>query len=131
MLPQLTDHNRPYWTGGSSGSLMIPRCDDCGRWVDPVFDQCQTCEGSVHHEPVSGRGSVFSFTVNRHEYHPNVPPPTVIAIVQLDEQDDLRIVTNVVGCDPSAVRCGLAVQVDFEQHGEVYYPVFTPAEAAA
>jgi len=61
---------------------------------------------------------------------PSVPsevdPPNLIAIVQLDEQDDLRIMTNIVGCDPGAVRCGLPVQVLFERHDEVFYPLFAP-----
>jgi uncharacterized OB-fold protein len=76
---------------------------------------------------VSGRGTIFTYTVNRHQYHPDVPPPYVIAIVELDEQPDLRVVANVVGCDEPDLRIGLPVEVGFEQHGEHHVPVFAPA----
>jgi uncharacterized OB-fold protein len=127
MLPPITDLNRPFWTGGATGSLMIARCVDCDRWVDPPAAGCSVCGGALKYEAVSGRGTVYTFTVNRHQYHPDVPPPTVIAIVQLEEQDDLRIVSNIVECDPADVRCGLPVKVAFEPQGEVFYPVFEPA----
>jgi uncharacterized OB-fold protein len=126
MLPALNELNRAFWTGGANGQLLIQRCAACRRWVHPPTSACPTCEGPVRPEPVSGRGSVYTFTVNAHQFHPEVDPPNLIAIVQLDEQDDLRIMTNIVGCDPGAVRCGLPVQVLFERHDEVFYPLFAP-----
>jgi uncharacterized OB-fold protein len=69
---------------------------------------------------------VFTCTVNHHPFHPEVPPPYVIAIVELDEQADLRVVANVVGCEPDEVRIGMPVEVDFEPHGEHAVPVFRP-----
>jgi uncharacterized OB-fold protein len=76
---------------------------------------------------VSGRGKVFAFTVNEHQFHPEIPPPNLIAIVELAEQDDLRLPTSIVNCEPAELRCGLDMQVLFEHHGEVYYPIFEPA----
>jgi uncharacterized OB-fold protein len=55
-----------------------------------------------------------------------VPPPYVIAIVELEESDDLRVPTNIVGCDVESVYCGMPVQVRFEQHGDVFVPLFEP-----
>ena len=71
-------------------------------------------------------GTVFTFTVNMHQFHRDVPPPNVIAIVTLVEQDDLRIPTNIVSCDAAVLGCGLPVRVLFEHHGEIYYPLFEP-----
>ena len=82
-------------------------------------------------EPVSGRGTVFTFTINHQQYHPDVAPPYVIAVVELDEQPDLRLPTNIVDGDPDDVRIGAAVQVRFEQHDDVFVPVFAPATAPA
>lgn len=131
MLPPLTDTNRPYWTGGANGELLVERCRECRRWQHPPTGRCSACGGNAAPEPTSGRGTVFSYTVNRHQYHPDVPPPYVIAIVELDEQSDLRIPTNLVDCDPDDIRIGASVQVTFEQHGDVHVPVFTPAEEDA
>jgi uncharacterized OB-fold protein len=124
MLPPLSDVNRAFWTGGRDGRLLIQRCARCDRWVHPPRKTCATCGGALAAEPVTGRGRVFTFTINMHAFHPRVPPPYVIAVVQLDEQDDLRVPTNIVGCDPSAVTVGAPVRVVFERNGDVYVPLF-------
>jgi len=130
ILPPLDDRNRPFWTGGRVGQLLIERCVTCDRWQHPPAGRCEACGGDVVPTPTSGRGSVFTYTVNGHQYHPNVPPPYVIAIVELAEQADLRVVANVVGCDEPGLRIGLPVQVQFEEHGEHHVPVFAPAAEA-
>lgn len=61
------------------------------------------------------RGTVFTWTVNHHPFHPHVPTPYVIAIVELDgtepgEPAARRVVGNVVGCDPDDVHIGMAVE---------------------
>ena len=126
MLPALTDVNRAFWTGGAGGSLYIQRCGACQRWIHPPTERCPTCGDLLEAEPVSGRGTLFTYTVNVHQFHPDVKPPNLIAIVELVEQDDLRIPTNIVDCDPADLHCGLPVRVLFEHHGEIYYPVFAP-----
>jgi len=127
MLPTLTELNRPFWTGGSRGQLLILRCNACGRWVDPPTKTCPACgDGALTPQPTSGKGTIFTFTVNRHPYNPAVPLPYVIAIVELVEQDDLRLITNIVNVDPEQLKIGVAVRVIFEQHGEVYVPLFEP-----
>ena len=127
ILPPLTDVDRPFWTGGRDGSLLIQRCAGCRRWVHPpTGDGCPECGGELVYEPVSGNGTVFTFTVNHQQFHPDVPPPYVIAIVELDEQADLRLPTNLVDTDPDALACGMPVRVRFEHNGEVYLPVFGP-----
>lgn len=126
MLPPLTDVNRPFWTGGARGELLIQRCDACRQWVHPPTDGCPACGGAVHAEPVSGRATVFTFTVNRHPFHPAVPLPYVIALVELPEQAGLRFMTNIVGCEPDDVTIGMPVRVQFEDRGEIFVPVFAP-----
>ena len=130
MLPRLTDANRAFWTGGRDGKLMVGRCRACDRWALPPATACDQCGAELVPEPVSGRARVWTWTLNRHQYHPDIPPPNLIAIVVLEEQDDLRLATNLIGCDEPDVRAGLEVTVGFEDHGEVFYPVFMPAAGA-
>jgi uncharacterized protein len=125
ILPQLDDLNRPFWTGGREGKLMILRDRRTGRWVHPPERQPLDAY-YLKAEPVSGQGSVFTFTVNHHRYHPEVPVPYVIALVELDEQPGLRLPANIVGCAVEDVHIGMRVRVDFEDHGEVFVPVFRP-----
>ena len=82
---------------------------------------------------MSGRGTVFTYTVNYQPFNPAVPIPYVIAIVELEEQADLRIASNIVDCEPDSVEVGLPVEVRFERQdvdGEArYVPVFAPRVA--
>src|SRR5207248_2760331 len=127
ILPTITSENRAFWTGGANGQLLIQRCAECGRWVHPPTDRCPSCRGALHTEPVSGRGTVFTYTVNAYQFHPDVqPPPNTIVIVQLDEQHDLRIATNLINYSDDELRIDQPVQVSFERQGEIFYPLFEP-----
>lgn len=134
MLPALDDANRAFYTGGREGRLLVGRCSaaGCRRWALPPASSCPSCGNDLVAEAVSGRARVLTWTVNAHPYHPDIPVPYLIAIVTLEEQDDLRVATNLVGVPPSddAIRAGMEVVVAFEGHGEVFYPVFTQAGAA-
>ena len=129
MIPALTVENRAYWTGGADGLLLLRRCESCRRWCEPPTPSCTACGGVLTPEPSLGTGRVFTFTVNHHQYNPAVPPPYVIAIVELDDQPDLRLPTNIVNCTPADMRCGMRVHVLFEQQAhlpDVFVPVFAP-----
>jgi uncharacterized OB-fold protein len=64
-------------------------------------------------EPVSGRGTVYSFTVANREFAPGIKPPYVVALVDLEEQESLRVVTNLVNVAAGDVRIGMGVRVLF------------------
>jgi uncharacterized OB-fold protein len=131
LLPSVDEHNRYFWTGGARGELVMLRCRDCRFWIHPAHDSCPRCGGTaLEPEATSGLGTVFTFTVNRHPFHPVVPVPYVIAIVELGDQPGLRFTTNVVHCDPESVRIGLPVRVVFERHDDVFVPVFEPRPAS-
>jgi uncharacterized protein len=126
MLPALNEHNRAFWTGGVDGRLLISWCAHCERWTAPPAGDCPDCGGGLVARPVSGLGTVFTYTVNYQPFNPAVPVPYVIAIVTLDEQTDLRIATNIVDCAPDSVYIGLPVEVRFEpvDGDDVFVPVF-------
>lgn len=124
--PALDDENRFFWTSGEDGVLRFLRCQACGRYLHPPIPRCPACGSrDVAPEPVSGRGTVFSYTVNHHPWDGGTEP-YAIGLVELDEQPGLRLTTNIVGCDPDDVRIGMPVRVVFEQHGIVWYPLFEP-----
>ncbi len=127
ILPALTDANRAFWHGGAREQLLIQRCTACRRWLHPPGETCPSCGGGLRPEAVSGNGTLFTFTENHQQFHPDVPPPYVIAIVELAEQADLRLPTNIVHAETDTLRCGMDVRVLFERHGEVFVPVFEPA----
>lgn len=127
MLPGLDPENRPYWTGGAEGRLLITQCGDCGRYMHPPRPMCEKCASlNVSPQPVSGRGRVKTYTVNHQPWLPRVPVPYVVAAVELEEQPLLYVMTNIVDCEVDAVHTGMPVEVQFEAHEDVHIPLFSP-----
>jgi uncharacterized OB-fold protein len=128
-IPPLDDDNRVFWTSGVSGQLRLPFCAACARWIFPPSLRCPDCFGPTAYAPVSGRGRVFTYTVNHYPFNPAVTVPYVIAIVELVEQEGLRFTTNIVNCPIDTVTIDLPVRVVFEQQGDVFVPLFEPDPA--
>jgi len=129
VLPAVDDENRFFWTAGAEGELRFLRCQSCGYWLHPPAPYCPGCGGrDVAPEAVSGRGQVWSFTVNHHPWD-GTPEPWNIVLVELDEQPGLRLTSNLVGVANDDLRIGMPVQVTFEEHDGVWFPLFESAEA--
>src|SRR6476646_3479124 len=116
-----------YWHAGADGVLRIQHCDDCDQLVHPPKPVCHYCRSSnLSVVDVSGRGTVVGVTVNHQQWLPMFPPPYVIASVALDEDSRVFLTTNIVGCEPDDVVVGTPVQVQFEEDGGIWFPLFTP-----
>ncbi|MDO8361297.1 MAG: OB-fold domain-containing protein [Actinomycetota bacterium] len=127
--PELTSLNREFWTGGFDGELRIRRCNACGKWQQPAAARCRGCLSTdVTARVVSGNATVAAFTINHQHWSPTATTePYVIAIVELAEDPDVRLTTNIVNCPPTDVRIGMPVSVVFEALADVALPLFEPA----
>jgi hypothetical protein len=129
VLPRVTPQNEHFWRGGAHGELRFLRCRPCGSYVHPPAPVCPGClSRDLAPEAVSGRATVATFTLNHQQWVPSPDHPYAIAIVEIAEQQDVRLMTNIVGCQPEDVHIGMPVKVCFEQHEDVFIPVFEPAE---
>jgi uncharacterized OB-fold protein len=127
-IPKVDDDNRDFWTGGRDGELRIIRCGDCGFYIHPPSPRCPRCLGSdVAPAAVSGRGRVYTYTVNQRVWAPGLDVPYVIAIVELEEQAGLRLMTDLVDVPLDRVAIDMPVQVEFREQGDVHVPVFRAA----
>jgi uncharacterized OB-fold protein len=114
-LPRLDEETRGWWEGLARHELWFQRCRGCGTQRFYARAVCTVCLSSaVEWVRASGRGTVYSFTVTHQNQAPGFREelPYVLAIVELDE--GLRMMTNVVGCAPDAVRIGMPVEVVYE-----------------
>jgi acetyl-CoA acetyltransferase/uncharacterized OB-fold protein len=127
-LPQPSIASAPFWSSGEDGLLRIAECLDCGARHHPPQPLCRVCKSpKVEMTPVSGRAVIVGFTVNEQTWLPSFPPPYVIAVVALEEDDDARLTTNIVGCDAADVHIGQYVRVLFEKAADdVWVPLFEP-----
>jgi uncharacterized OB-fold protein len=128
ILPRLTEHNGFFWTSGEDGELRIQRCQACGYWVHPAGVLCPVCHShDVAPEVTSGRATLHTYTVNHQQWIPGFDPPYVVAIVELPEQEGLRLTTNLVRYgDLDQVAIGMPVRVTFEHWDDVWLPLFEP-----
>lgn len=112
------------------GTLEAAACDSCGHLFLPFGPLCPRCWSErIGRRALSGEGEVATFTVYRQQYQKDFAPPYVIALVALREGP--RMISNVIGCAPEAVRVGMAVRVRFETRGARQLPLFVPASADA
>lgn len=126
-LPALTSDTADFWQGGRNGQLRIHHCNACRRFFHPPAPVCHRCASvEVGPQAVSGRATVISYTVNHERWSPGLEVPYVVAIVEIVEEAGLRLVTNIVNCPASAVHAGMPVRVRFEQHEDIWLPLFEP-----
>lgn len=129
VLPAMTEEEQAFWQAGESGVLQVQRCSSCQTWSHPPSGLCPHClSRDVALQPVSGRGTVYSYTVNVQPWNPTFEHPYVIAVIELDEQGDLRLVSNIYDCPPDKVSIGMRVEVFFEQFEDVWLPLFRPLQ---
>ena len=126
-LPVLTPETEPFWTGGKDEKLMIMRCASCNRFHHPPNPLCPHCLSyDVAPQAVSGRANLVSFTVNHQKWLPDMKVPFIVGLVELVEQTDIRLTTNIVNQDIEDVKIGQKMTVIFEQHDDIWLPLFEP-----
>ena len=134
ILPDPEDDDaKPFWEGTARGKLLVQACARCGQRRIPPRPMCFRCRSIEHRwEPVSGRGTIWSFVVP----HPPLLPayqelaPYNVVTVALAEDPRLRLVGNLVArpdgpineVDPKTIRIGEPVRVVFQQVDDVFLP---------
>lgn len=128
-LPVPDQDTQPYWEAARRHELLIQRCLACGEHYFYPRPHCPHClSNRTEWVRASGRGTVYAFTVVHRPPSPAFADrvPYVVALIDLAEGP--RLMSNVVGCAPDAVHCGMAVEVAFEDvTPDIALPVFRPA----
>ena len=126
-----------FWAAAASHVLAIQRCTNCGWYAYPPNIACSNCLSptpSFRYEPVRGQGRVTSWTVVHQAFLPAFAAdvPYVVAEVELEEQQGLRMVARLVGVRPGDLAIGTPVEVAFDDVATgIAVPHFVPAPEQA
>jgi uncharacterized OB-fold protein len=135
-LPDADDElTAGYFAGAARGELCIPRCGSCGRWCWYPEPACPACGGALAWTATAGRGVLFSWVVVERAFLPAFVEmvPFVTALVALEEDPAVRIVSLLVDTDPAELAVDLPMTAEFRPlafptvpNRAVVVPWFTP-----
>ena len=98
-----------YWTtnfrASAEGELRFQCCSDCSTLIHPPAPVCPAClsrDSGV--KTVSGRATVHTWTINHQPWIPGFDPPYVVAVVEIEEQPDVRLMTNMASGTAAKAR---------------------------
>ena len=120
-----------YWEKCKAHELWLRHCKACDQTYFYPRDICPHCfSRDTDWIKSSGRGILHTFAIAHRAPIPAFQNrvPFVLAIVELE--GGARIPTNLVEVepDPSAIKCGMAVEVVFEDlDDKISLPKFRPA----
>ncbi|HRC62375.1 MAG TPA: Zn-ribbon domain-containing OB-fold protein [Dehalococcoidia bacterium] len=118
-LPFRTSWTQSFWDGTKRGEFLIQRCSNCDTPRFPPKPVCSNCWSTDYREvPAAGTGTVYTFTV---QYRAGVPAfandvPYAIVLVELDE--GVRVMSDMVNCDAEEVHIGMPVKLVWDPPSE-------------
>lgn len=135
-LPKLDlDITGPFWQAAEKQRLEIPKCTACNKLIWYPKEQCPICTNTLDWTRVSGKGEVAAFTIVRRPLLPDYGTwtPYVPALITLEEDPSIRIVSQLVDCDIENLSCDMAVEVVFREmsipdQGSYWAPLFRPTD---
>jgi hypothetical protein len=109
----------PFWQAAAEHRLVVQRCTGCGRTRLPPAPICPACRSdAAEWKQLSGRGEVYTYTIVHRPIAPGQRLPFVIAVIALEDAGGVRMISNLVGADPGAVRIGAPVELVWEDMSE-------------
>ena len=119
--PAVTEETEAFWAGAAEGRLIVDRCDDCGAYAFPPRGICRSCRSrSRSPVQVTGRGRVYSYTVNYQRWLPDLEVPFAIVLVEFPDFPGVRVVGRLQGCPPEDVAIDDEVEIGFEPGPDGY-----------
>lgn len=128
-LPTITADHEEFWIATKEHRMKLQRCDDCGRFWYYPGPVCHYCSSRAFTwTPVSGRGTIYSYSVleraKGNPFEDDVP----IAIILVRLEEGPVMMSNLVDFEPEQLAIDTPVTVDYEDVDDrVTLPIFRPA----
>jgi uncharacterized OB-fold protein len=131
-IPAITPEMQPFFEAAKRHELVVQRCTQCGTHRFPAREICSSClSRDATWVTVSGQGEIFSYNVMHQVYHPGFADEVPYAVVVVKVKEGAKMISNLVGVKPDAIKIGMPVKVIFDDVTEaVTLPKFVLAERA-
>ena len=130
-LPAPDADSAAFWAGLRDGRLLLQHCLACANVQ--VYQQgiCRNCGSErLEHRAASGRGRVYSYSVVHRAPGPAFKADTPYAVLLVELAEGPRMISSLVGADPSTVAIGMDVVLVCERvDDDVTLPRFRIVEA--
>jgi uncharacterized OB-fold protein len=129
-IPRIDPESKPFWEACRRHELYIQQCYACNAYYYYPRHICPYClSNDVRWVRLSGKGSIYTFTVTYQHggggFRDHLP--FVLAYVELAGTHGVKMLTNIVDCNPQAITIGMPVEVTFVDVDEdMAIPMFRP-----
>jgi len=135
--PKPTELTDAFWDATKEQKYLVQWCTACR---EPIFyprEVCPSCLSaeSLEWRPSNGRGVVHAVSVQHRPGNPTMADqvPYAVALVEVDAGDGeqtVRVMSNVVNCDPESVQVGDDLTLTWEPLSDGRnLPVFEPTRS--
>ena len=122
-FPQPDRDSAPFWQAQANHQLKFQRCSVCQYVRYPIGPLCPQCRSfEFAWITSSGRGTIYSYTVVRHQTHPAFAVPYTIVLGQMEEGP--RLIAQLRAPSDTPINIGAPVRIEWEALPEQDLPVF-------
>ena len=129
-LPVPTKWSQPFWDAAREHRLVLKKCSKCGNIDHPPYLYCTACQADEHEwVEAQGKGTLYAYAVN----YFGVPFPfwedLPYALGMIDLAEGVRMISNIVECDPEKLENGMELEVVFDDvSDEITLPKWRPVK---
>lgn len=127
-IPTVQPWTEEFWRATKKRRLLIQECVKCSSLIFYPRKYCPQCwSAELGWREASGKAKVYTFAIMRDMVEPKFMPDLPYVLAMVDLQEGVRMMTQIVQCDPAKVEIGMDVEVVFrdltDQHA---LPLFRP-----
>ena len=115
LRPSPNQDSKPYWDGLLEGRVLLQQCGACGifrHYPRPVCPHCHSMQ--VNWREAAGHGTVHSWTVSHHAFHPAFKKDLPTAYITVDLPEGVRLCAPLRGGDPKDIALDKEVKIGVE-----------------
>jgi len=117
--PKPDELSKPFWDACNERRLVVQSCTACDRKQYPPEKTCFACgsDQNLEWREVNGRGKIHGYCVMHDSRFRllQAGQPFNIAVIELEEDPEIKFFSHLPGTPPDEVPVGASVQVEFEE----------------